>query len=384
MLRAALVIGTAYYGIRVEGERISSGPSSILSSASCSLPSDCIADHCSTACCPDRSADPYCPNCHGANFTCLATSTQEGLGQDPAFGGTFNDFGYKGNTGFCKYQAPAAGSGLVNKSSMGPRALSSGRVFAGVGLSQAQFGDMLGNALMDGAVACGMCLEVSAKQALWDCDLTQPSNRYEPETWPDQTVILMVADQCRDYWDSWSDDGTTPTGNCATGHLDYDVYPSDGDVSWLGIQNLTWRAVECPVDGLPIQFAFSSTTNSQYYLSVHLWDARVPVDRVEIEAECSNGTKFWVDTEFSSNGWFYQGQSHCLDLVAGWPTNVNFRVTSVLGETIQEAVSVPIDTWTQVEGWIAWPPLNATTNFERSEYSQSTKANAHYRHCVKY
>ena len=39
----------------------------------------------------------------------------------------------------------------------------------------------------------------------------------------------------------WDKDGN-PAGNCASGHLDFDVYPDNHDVSFLGVQNLTWRA----------------------------------------------------------------------------------------------------------------------------------------------
>ena len=43
----------------------------------------------------------------------------------------------------------------------------------------------------------------------------------------------MVMDQCKDHWTSWSDNGSTPQGNCVTGHLDFDVYPIDHDVGHL-------------------------------------------------------------------------------------------------------------------------------------------------------
>ena len=52
----------------------------------CTLPTDCGGDTCSEACCPkaERASDPYCPNCKGSDFACLATRNQSGLGQTQA------------------------------------------------------------------------------------------------------------------------------------------------------------------------------------------------------------------------------------------------------------------------------------------------------------
>ena len=58
-------------------------------SASCS---GCHGDKCTKECCPTaRKVDPFCPNCKGADFNCLASRDQIGLGGWPAYGGTFND-----------------------------------------------------------------------------------------------------------------------------------------------------------------------------------------------------------------------------------------------------------------------------------------------------
>eukprot|EP00966_Prymnesium_polylepis_P232121 5369926-Prymnesium_polylepis.1 len=130
----------------------------------------------------------------------MASRPQHALGQDPAFAGTFNDFG-KTNTGFCRLQQPNARN---RSTTLGPALLSSARVFSGVGLSQAQFGagGLLsgsdGEGSGDGSVACGMCLEVSARQALWDCELTQPKDRGDYSKYPMQKVIVMVMDQVRE------------------------------------------------------------------------------------------------------------------------------------------------------------------------------------------
>ena len=117
----------------------------------------------------------------------MTSEAQVGLGQSPAYGGTFNDFSKK-NEGFCKMQQ------LYNNNrtdSLGPRLLTDYRIFSGVGLSQAQFGTGASTSddnTGDGMVGCGMCLEVTAKMALWDCDLTVVSDRYNSSLWPEQKV----------------------------------------------------------------------------------------------------------------------------------------------------------------------------------------------------
>ena len=88
------------------------------------------------------------------------------------------------------------------------------------------------------------------------------------------------------------------------------MYPDNHDVSFLGVQNLTWRAVECPVGDLGIQFVFSSTTNTKYFFSVHLWDMMVPASKVEVRARCEDGTYFWKALNFSANG--ARAASRCL------------------------------------------------------------------------
>ena len=80
----------------------------------------------------------------------------------------------------------------------------------------------------------------------------------------------------QDHWKDYDSDGA-PTGNCATGHIDFDVFPHNHDDLVLNVEHLTWRAVDCPVgDDLPIQFAFSTTTEhmNKYSFAVHLWDLR--------------------------------------------------------------------------------------------------------------
>lgn len=342
------------------------------------IPKDCGGCTCLEKCCsPNRTDDPYCPNCVGADWGCLTTQAQSGLGQNPAHAATFNDFGVAGNSGFCKYQAPVPGQ---NKSSAyASRLLSSGRVFSGVGLSQAQFQAMVGSGHADGSIACGMCLEVTGRMAKWDCDLTEPVDRNDSSKWPYHKVIAMVIDQCKDDWDRY--DGSTPGGNCATGHLDFDVYPTSHQFGDLNMKDVTWRAVDCPSDGLPLQFAFASTVHSQWFFSVLVWDMRSPIKSMEVEAVCSNGTRAWSSMLFQSLGWTYQATKVCEDFVSDWP-NLKFRLTSVYDEVLIQDVVVPVDTWTQIPNWIAWPPVQGTANFEESHAPASPEANALYTHCL--
>ena len=88
----------------------------------------------------------------------------------PAYTGTFNYFDAStgNNTGFCRMQAYRNHS---RSSTFGPRLLRHAHVFSGARLSQALFND--------GAV-CGMCLEVTAKMMLWDCELTHPQHELDP------------------------------------------------------------------------------------------------------------------------------------------------------------------------------------------------------------
>ena len=181
----------------------------------------CKADTCSECETERQAGDDFCPNCQGQNYTCLTSRSQTALGKNPAFAGTFNDFGMK-NTGFCKLQQLHSHN---RSTTLGPRLLTDAHIMGGIGLSQAQFG-ATGQGDAEGSVSCGMCIEVTARMALWNCELTEVlSDRHAPSTWPEQKLVVMVMDQCKDGWQKWSADGTTAQGNCVTGHFDFDVYP---------------------------------------------------------------------------------------------------------------------------------------------------------------
>ena len=129
------------------------------------------------------------------------------------------------------------------------------------------------------------------------------------------------------------------------------MYPSNHDVSFLGVHNATWRAVDCPTGDLPIQYAFHTDSVGKYYFSLHVWDLRVPVATIEVRVECDGGGLRWVPLEFSSAGFKYQGQQHCSDVAYEWP-HLHLRLTSVHGEILMEEIKVPANL-TQVHGCVA-------------------------------
>ena len=174
--------------------------------------------------------------------------------------------------------------GTTNRSStLGPRGISDGRVFAGVGLSQAQF--YAGAENGTGLMACGMCLELKARMPKWDCELTQPQTT--TSEWPVQTLVVMVVDVCEDddgppSWKEWN--GSRAEGRCVTGHLDVHTFTHNPwTVHKLAVADASWRAVDCPVAELPISFVFSigGTISSRYFVLM-LWDTRVQVAKVEV------------------------------------------------------------------------------------------------------
>lgn len=185
----------------------------------------------------------------------------------------------------------------------------------GVGLSQAQFeaSTAVHNTPPDGAVACGMCLELEARMSLWDCELNAPLSRCTPgaepgaactNDWHTHKVLAMVVDQCEDGWTLFDGATGAPKGNCATGHLDLDVYPLNGDLAFLDVASLTWRAVDCPTDGIDIQFAFSTSASNEYYFAFQVWDSRSPLTTVEVLQVTTPGMSLeqatWAELEFKA------------------------------------------------------------------------------------
>lgn len=330
----------------------------------------CIDDFCDAAMCPDRASDPWCPNCHGQDFKCLASRTQVALGNSDAVGATYNNFALP-NTGFCAMQQQNSPG---RSQTLGPKLLTQGLVFSGVGLSQAQFGN--GDSTLaegvngDGAVSCGMCLEVDVPMVQWNCELTKITNK-QPAM---QKVIVLVMDQCNDQWTSWSADGTKPTGNCVTGHLDFDVYSSD--IGGGNMRNVTWRAVDCPVGHLPIELVFSAGSGTGYYFAFHLRDLLVPAAKVEVL--CPSGA--YQALESTPNGFGYSGQCG----MVSWP-KLQLRLTSVHGEAITSTVSFDPSSLKPPSGQDTFmlPALSLGTQFSKSYNPPSATANANYRQCVK-
>ena len=189
----------------------------ILAAAGVSAACTCASDVCDCCDHTDSSKDPYCPNCHGLDYECLASSSspQIALGAvsnkpaDKPAAMSFSQFSGRGS-GYCRMQQ----AHTQNRSTtLGPKLIADGRVFAGVGLSRAQFFE--GPLNETGGIACGMCLEVRARMPRWDCELETVQKLPANETsWPLQTLVVMVVDVCEDNWNDW--DANRTTGRCTT------------------------------------------------------------------------------------------------------------------------------------------------------------------------
>ena len=60
-------------------------------------------------------------------------------------------------------------------------------------------------------------------------NLVEPSAYHVPYTY----LLTLPPPSAQDGWKKWDANGN-PTGNCVSGHLDFDVYPKNHDVSFLG------------------------------------------------------------------------------------------------------------------------------------------------------
>lgn len=347
--------------------------------------SDCHADSCLSCAAAHQRGDNFCPNCRGADYDCLHSSVQRALGKAGAYAATHNDFGAT-NSGFCRMQRPHSPG---RAGTMGPKLLTMAKVAMGVGLSQAQFNSSVRGT--DGSVACGMCIEVSAQMPLWDCELNNVIGRGQPSSWPQQKLLAMVMDRCEDGWQHW--DGSIAQGNCVTGHLDFDVYPTDHDLSGLQIHNATWRTVDCPTDELTMQYVFATANVSTFpfFFSVHLWDLRVPAARVEVLAACEQGAgeHRFAQLVYTSNGFGYHaGAADCDDIAHGCDDahdcQLTFRLTSVFGDVLVDEVVVPPHLHYTEAGdqWVAFPTVVSAKQFE-GRHPPSQDANACYKHCRK-
>lgn len=147
-------------------------------------------------------------------------------------------------TAYCKMQGFHTNSRI---SSASPKIFQDGRVTFGVGLSHKQFGKLQeNNKWMDsteGSLACGMCIEVLhiEKMPEFNKELTN-WNYLEGIQTP---FIAMVFDQCKDEI-------------CKSGFLDFDIYNKKQPVSFGNIENLKWRAVECPVKEDKLEYLICS------------------------------------------------------------------------------------------------------------------------------
>jgi len=256
--------------------------------------------------------------CPPQDFECLKTTPQQ------TSGWTYNDVLSEGahQQLFCKMQRTSTAS---RSTTGGPRLISENYVAGGLGLSNNQFG--ASSSYVEGQIACGMCIKATLKDSAtknfsdMNCELTH----FSP---PDSTneLVFMVTDQCTDPGcvapDSW---------------LDLDNYGAGANQ--MVMEDYTWTAVECPVDGpsgstLPITLAFNQfAINSKFALTV--FDSRVPVTSVEFACEAIGGG--WQSMPYQSSiGYTNFSQPGCAA-----EGDLEFKLENVYGEAI---------TWTVLGG----------------------------------
>lgn len=251
--------------------------------------------------------------------------------------GSYNSFTHQ--TGFCKFQ----GFNSVSRSTTnGPRLLTSGDVFVGVGLSHVQFGEGVSNnwhSLPDGAAACGMCLLVTHVENM-------PFIDNELNTWDyDKTVTLpfyaMVIDQCNDEV-------------CKNGYLDFDVYSESQPVKHGNPYNITWQAVDCPVGNGTLEYLICPTNAcnvgsadvdpwtsifSPYYFSITVRNSRIPIIGLNVKHPT---TSEFIPLVFNTGiGWVWSGQS-CGNTLTIQVTSADNQVlvdTVPLGELLSQPSS---------------------------------------------
>lgn len=203
-------------------------------------------------------------------------------------GGTYNSF--RKQPGFCFLQ----GYDTKSRSTTGmfSPAFLDGRIWSGVGLSNAQFNNSV--------KSCGSCIKVSKiKINEFDEELTSWSDQNTLE----QKRIVVVADQCKD-----------PI--CTSGWLDFDVYSENFPPNPTDI---TWEYVSCPVfphESIGLLFCPSEAcqrgfrenrtfgevvgNSSPYFWSLYAQNLKDPLKSVNIETE-----QFSLDLE-DTNGWMYR------------------------------------------------------------------------------
>lgn len=203
-------------------------------------------------------------------------------------GATYNSF--REQPGFCFLQ----GYDTLSRETTGMHSpmFLDGRVWSGVGLSNAQFNNSV--------KSCGTCIRVNK------IDIQE----FDPQltTWSDhptlhQERIVVVADQCKD-----------PI--CRSGWLDFDVYTETFPDN---PKNLEWEFVPCPVlphEDIGLLFCPSESCqrgfqenrtfgqvveeSSPYFWSLYAHNLKFPLTSVKIETP-----EFSVFLE-DTNGWMYR------------------------------------------------------------------------------
>ena len=161
--------------------------------------------------------------------------------------GTYNSLVEQ--TAYCKLQGFHTNSRISSKS---PKMFQDGRVKFGVGLSHKQFGSLQETSWMnsvEGSLTCGMCIEVLEIENMpeFNNELTDWNYLQEIKT----PFIAMVFDQCKD-------------DICKSGFLDFDIYNNLQPVSFGNINNIKWKAVECPVQEDKLEYLICSQNTCNF------------------------------------------------------------------------------------------------------------------------
>lgn len=241
--------------------------------------------------------------------------------------------------GFCKMQSYDT---MSRETSGGPSLYTSGAVLIGAGLSHSEFGEGVNNNWLnigDGAVACGMCIEVYNITNIPKFENSLSNWNYNENTKTPFTV--MVFDQCND-------------AVCTSGYLDFDVYSDSNElpVRYGNPTDLSWKAVDCPVYENNrivhfIEFLFCTSNTCEiynkdiemfkevinpYYFSVIIRNFKTPIISVELLDPSINQ---YIKLEYNDGiGWMWRGRYY------DFTKDFNYKLTSFRNEILDILIPV--------------------------------------------
>ena len=312
-----------------------------------------------------------CPNAVGANWTQLsegigynypgmdptASYLQAGRGDSVVMAQSTNAVGSNRNqTLFCQVLRNPGNdvATLTRRNGAIPRMYTdeNSQIFAMTGLSYMQFNTqptweaIASTTGDDGKIACGMCLQLFGE--VTDIDQATgflKNNSQVRQIKDDETLIVMVADQC---YDGFKDRSDTPLElrQCGSGHLDLDVFD---EATSANANRTWWKAVPCPVElqdpngtqyTVSIEAGFSvsdvanqHTANGGYNMQFMVYSSKYPIERMEFMHEPFNANGNTTEMTYNTgSGWTLNAP------FAGFTESqpfYQFRLTSVQNQTIE-------------------------------------------------